>query len=105
MVLALFWFAGSTAWAVGLHSLKDKTDADKYTKTASECRDSGATCDVLKEASYVGLTISVVGTSIANRRVWSGNVLLCLVLVLLRITVAAAVDILKTSSKPGNRNV
>ena len=59
IVLALFWFAGSIAWAAGLTSLKDTTDADKYIKNAAICK-APATCKVAKEAGYTALTISLV---------------------------------------------
>lgn len=61
MVLALFWFAGSVAWAAGFPDLKDGTDAEEYIKSSGQCKPSiASSCRVLEKAGYAGLTISVL---------------------------------------------
>ena len=54
VVLALFWFCASVAWAAGLPKLKDKTDPDDV------CSQLGSSCSVADKPNYAGLTISVV---------------------------------------------
>ena len=54
VVLALFWFCASVAWAAGLPKLKDKTDPDDL------CSKSGSSCSVTDKPNYAGLIISVV---------------------------------------------
>ena len=54
VLLTLFWFCGSAAWAAGLSKLKDETDAEDY------CKDAGAQCSVGDKANYAGITISVL---------------------------------------------
>ena len=59
VLLTLFWFCASTAWAAGLSKLKDKTDAGDFCQSL---RDKGviAPCSVTDKANYAGITISVL---------------------------------------------
>ncbi|XP_028398396.1 synaptophysin-like [Dendronephthya gigantea] len=50
IILTLFWFCGSTAWASGVQKLKDETDIE------DQCDD----CKVTDKPNYAGLIISVL---------------------------------------------
>ena len=51
VILALFWFCASVAWAAGLPKLKDKTDV---------CSRFESSCSVADKPNFAGLIISVV---------------------------------------------
>jgi hypothetical protein len=61
ILLTLFWFCGSAAWAAGLAKLKDNTDVEVICNNLVNATiKSGVKCNVTDKANYAGLTISVV---------------------------------------------
>ena len=62
VVLAIFWFTSSAAWASGLPDLKDDTDPDLYKRISPYCDHDHYTCEVTKEPNYATLRVSVVRT-------------------------------------------
>ena len=61
ILLALFWFCGSIAWASALSGLKDKTNVETViTGKVFPICSAGASCSVLKHATYGSANVSVV---------------------------------------------
>ena len=71
VVITIFWFAGSAAWAAGLPGLKDDTDPETFIGKSHLC-DGRLTCNVDKEPNYATLKVSVI-LGFLNLFVWLGN--------------------------------
>ncbi|XP_028398147.1 synaptophysin-like [Dendronephthya gigantea] len=71
VVITIFWFAGSVAWAAGLPGLKDDTDPKTYTDHFPLCKGS-FTCTTEREPNYATLKVSVI-LGFLNLFVWLGN--------------------------------
>ena len=63
MLITIFWFAGSAAWAAGLPGLKDDTDPDTFIENSDLCKGI-LTCDVTKEPNYATIKVSIVSSFI-----------------------------------------
>jgi hypothetical protein len=59
VLITIFWFAGSAAWAAGLPGLKDDTGPDTFTDNSILCKGI-LLCDVDKEPNYATLKVSIV---------------------------------------------
>ena len=59
VLITIFWFAGSAAWAAGLPGLKDDTDPDTYIGKSALCKGI-LTCSVDKEPNYATIKVSIV---------------------------------------------
>jgi hypothetical protein len=62
VVITIFWFAGSAAWAAGLSGLKEDTDPSTYIGSSVICKNI-LTCHIEKEPNYATLKVSVVSLS------------------------------------------
>lgn len=70
IVLVIFWFTSSIAWASGLSGLKDATNVDSIYKGYPTC--SRASCHTFSGATYGAATVAVV-FGFLNFFVWGGN--------------------------------
>jgi hypothetical protein len=60
VLITIFWFAGSVAWAAGIPGLKDDTDPNTFIQTSVLCKPDILTCEIDKEPNYATLKVSVV---------------------------------------------
>ena len=63
IVLVIFWFTSSIAWASGLSGLKKATSEDGIFKAYAPCLPNQYTtgCDSFNGAMYGAATVAVVG--------------------------------------------
>ncbi len=63
VLITIFWFAGSVAWAAGLPGLKDDTDPNNFIQNSVLCKPDILTCEIDKEPNYATLKVSIVSPS------------------------------------------
>ncbi|CAB3983161.1 synaptophysin 1 [Paramuricea clavata] len=72
VLITIFWFAGSAAWAAGLPGLKDDTGPDTFIDKNPILCQGILLCDVDKEPNYATLKVSII-LGFLNLFVWLGN--------------------------------
>lgn len=75
VVLVIFWFTSSIAWAAGLSGLKKATNQDSVFNNYAACTadyKAITKCDAFEGATYGSATVSVV-FGFLNFFVWGGN--------------------------------
>jgi hypothetical protein len=69
-LLALFWIAGSAAWALGVSDIKYYTHPNYLSKHIYICKDPSADCSTLDLGNWATLNISIL-TGFTNAFLWA----------------------------------
>ena len=67
VILVIFWFISSVAWAAGLSGFKQDTNPERYMQDSPLCSpDHTLHCNVVKEPNYATLKVSIVSTLLSD---------------------------------------